>query len=108
MSKHVTDRPEALPPERLYTPCDITRFKFTTTADLDELDEIIGQERALAAVRFGIGMRREGYNLYVLGPPGTVLGSKNAVFGVMDDLLAILGNRRRGGQQETHRRPGGG
>jgi len=71
MSTHVTDRPEALPPERLYTPCDITRFKFTTTADLDELDEIIGQERALAAVRFGIGMRREGYNLYVLGPPGT-------------------------------------
>jgi lon-related putative ATP-dependent protease len=71
MSKDVTDRPDALPPERLYTPCDTTRFKFTTTADLDELDEIIGQERALAAVRFGIGMRREGYNLYVLGPPGT-------------------------------------
>jgi lon-related putative ATP-dependent protease len=71
MSKQTTDRPDPLPPERLYTRCDTGRFDFETTADLEELSEIIGQERALAAVRFGIGMRREGYNLFVLGPSGT-------------------------------------
>jgi lon-related putative ATP-dependent protease len=64
-------QPAPLPAERLFTPCDTTHFQFTTTADLDELTEVIGQERALAAVRFGIGIHREGYNLYVLGPPGT-------------------------------------
>ena len=71
MSKKTRDRPEPLPPERLYTHCDIGCFEFDTTAELEELSEIIGQERALAAVQFGIGMRREGYNLFVLGPAGT-------------------------------------
>lgn len=60
-----------LPVEALYRGCDPDRFDFETTDQLDDLDEIIGQQRALAAVRFGIGMRSEGYNLYVLGPPGT-------------------------------------
>ena len=51
--------------------CDAAAFDFETSADLADLDDVLGQERALAAVRFGIGMRREGYNLFVLGPPGT-------------------------------------
>jgi len=68
---------DPLPPKMLFTPCDTGAFDFTTTAELEPLDGIIGQERALAAVRFGIGMRREGYNLYVLGPPGT--GKQTAV-----------------------------
>ncbi len=71
MSRPTPDRPDPLPPERLYTPCDTGRFAFETTAELERLDDIIGQERALAALRFGIGMRCEGYNLFVLGPPGT-------------------------------------
>jgi predicted ATPase with chaperone activity len=31
---------------------------------------IVGQERARAAVEFGIAMRHAGYHLYVMGPPG--------------------------------------
>lgn len=85
MSNQVMDRLQPLPPGRLFTPCDATHFKFTTTADLDELTEIIGQERALAAVRFGIGMRSEGYNLYVLGPPGT--GKTTAVRQYLEQLV---------------------
>ncbi|MBI1877330.1 MAG: AAA family ATPase, partial [Chloroflexi bacterium] len=50
--------------------CDPGSFAFATTAELEDLTEIIGQARAVEAVRFGIGMRREGYNLFVLGPPG--------------------------------------
>ena len=51
--------------------CDPMQFDFETTAELDDLDQIIGQERAVGAVRFGIGIRRDGYNLYALGPSGT-------------------------------------
>ncbi len=32
---------------------------------------IVGQERARAAVEFGIAMRHAGYHLYVMGPPGS-------------------------------------
>ncbi len=31
---------------------------------------VVGQERAVQALRFGIGMRRHGYNLFAIGPPG--------------------------------------
>ena len=55
----------------LYQRCDPAQFAFETTAELENLAEIIGQERAVAAVRFGIGIRRAGFNLFALGPEGT-------------------------------------
>ncbi|MGD9028913.1 MAG: ATP-binding protein [Anaerolineae bacterium] len=51
--------------------CDAAQFDFQTTEDLEELSQIIGQERATDAVRFGIGIRRTGYNLFALGRSGT-------------------------------------
>lgn len=57
--------------EALYQRCDPERFTFETTHDLSQLTEIIGQPRAVEAVRFGIGMRRKGYNIFALGPVGT-------------------------------------
>ena len=60
-----------LAPDRLYRACDIGHFTFTTTAELDDLSEGIGQMRAIDAAHFGIGMRHAGYNLYVMGPPGS-------------------------------------
>ncbi len=62
--------PEPLPPEALYRACEPAQFDFETTADLEDLEEIIGQDCALEALRFGVGIRREGYNLFVLGPSG--------------------------------------
>ncbi|MEH6544672.1 MAG: ATP-binding protein [Porticoccaceae bacterium] len=50
--------------------CHADQFKFKTTNDLPPLTEIIGQDRALEAIRFGLDMDNEGYNLFVLGPPG--------------------------------------
>ncbi|MEJ2217124.1 MAG: ATP-binding protein [Gemmatimonadota bacterium] len=55
----------------LYNACDPASFDFKTTDELDSLEEIIGQPRAVEAVRFGVDIRREGYNIFVLGPPGT-------------------------------------
>lgn len=50
--------------------CTADEFSFATTDDLEPLTEIIGQDRAIAAIRFGLGMGHQGYNLFVLGPPG--------------------------------------
>ncbi len=51
--------------------CDPSQFDFETTAELEPLNDILGQERAVKAILFGIGIRREGYNLFALGPSGT-------------------------------------
>lgn len=59
-----------LPPEQLYHACDTDQFSFETTAELDDLTEIIGQPRAVEAVKFGIGIERKGYNIFALGPAG--------------------------------------
>lgn len=59
-----------LPPESLRRRCDPQGLPFETTAELPELPEGLGQERAVEAVRFGIGIRRYGYNVYAMGPSG--------------------------------------
>jgi len=64
-------RVQPLRPEALYRRCDPHEFGFETTADLEDPKEIIGQARAVEALQFGIGIRREGYNLFSLGPSGT-------------------------------------
>jgi lon-related putative ATP-dependent protease len=66
----VTAPVKPLAPELLFRRCDPALFAFETTAEVEPLEEILGQKRAVDAVTFGIGMRREGYNLFVLGPPG--------------------------------------
>ncbi len=60
-----------LDPEALRARCDPTQFDFETTEELPDLTDIIGQGRATEAIRFGLGIRRAGFNLYLLGEPGT-------------------------------------
>lgn len=57
--------------ELLFTPCDPGELDFATTAELEPLDEAIGQKRAAEAVHFAMGMRHAGYNLFAFGPAGT-------------------------------------
>ena len=59
-----------LPPTSLCHRSDPASFSFATTAELPDVPGIIGQERAEEAVRFAIGIRRYGYNLYALGTSG--------------------------------------
>ncbi|MCL4833233.1 MAG: Lon protease family protein [Caldilineaceae bacterium] len=61
----------ALIPVQLNTRTDPANFSFATTAELDPISGIIGQERAVAAVEFGISIRHPGYNIFALGSPGT-------------------------------------
>ncbi|MGD1993257.1 MAG: AAA family ATPase [Anaerolineae bacterium] len=60
-----------LDPAQLYQRTDPEQFDFETTAELEELTDIIGQSRAVDAMRFGVGIEREGYNIFALGPSGT-------------------------------------
>ena len=57
-----------LEPAKLYTACDPAQFKFKSTAELPDQEEVIGQARAVDAIRFGIGIEQEGFNLFALGP----------------------------------------
>ncbi len=43
---------------------------FETTADVPLLDAVFGQERAVRAIEFALGMDSRGYNLYAAGPDG--------------------------------------
>lgn len=60
--------PLPLSPEQLYRAFDPATLPFETTADLPDGQEIIGQQRAIDAIRFGIGIHHQGYNLFALEP----------------------------------------
>jgi lon-related putative ATP-dependent protease len=55
----------------LYRRCDLEQFGFQTTEELEDPSEIIGQPRAVEAMKFGIGISQDGYNIFALGPLGT-------------------------------------
>jgi len=50
---------------------DLSALDFNTTADLDPLDEIIGQSRAMSAMEIGLGIHERGYNIFVAGLTGS-------------------------------------
>ena len=51
--------------------CSLNDFTFSSTAELDTLEGIIGQERAVKAFDFGLAVKMKGYNIYMSGPSGT-------------------------------------
>jgi lon-related putative ATP-dependent protease len=60
-----------LPSQSLYQRCDPAQFSFESTAELEDLKEIPGQQRAAEAIRFATEIDVDGHNVYVLGPPGS-------------------------------------
>jgi len=56
--------------KQLCRPCDPATLGFQTTAELTDAPITLGQDRAVAAIQFGIGIHHAGYNLFALGPPG--------------------------------------
>ena len=73
---------EPLAPATLFTPADPGNLGFETTADVERLDQVVGQPRAVAAIEFGIGIGRPGYNLFAMGSPRT--GMHGVVRGFLD------------------------
>lgn len=60
-----------LPPESLRWICNPREFEFNTTEEVQPLEGTIGQERALRAIDFGLGLESQGFNIYILGESGT-------------------------------------
>ena len=79
----MTNNNLALPPEVLYHACDMSTLSFNTTDELEEFKQVIGQDRAIGALNFGVGIDHDGYNLFVSGSTG--LGKHT----VVNDLLKI-------------------
>ncbi|NLI69378.1 MAG: AAA family ATPase [Firmicutes bacterium] len=57
--------------EGLYILCDPLEFEFETTEEVPPLEDIIGQERAVKAMDFGLRIKQHGYNIYISGITGT-------------------------------------
>ncbi|MDP4092476.1 MAG: AAA family ATPase [Bacillota bacterium] len=51
--------------------CDPGIFDFNDTSEIKPLEGIIGQERAVRAMEFGLNIKVRGYNLYMSGMTGT-------------------------------------
>ena len=61
--------------------CDPATLAFATTTELEPLSGVIGQARALEAVRFGVGIGSEGFHLFVSGPTG--IGKRTMVHAML-------------------------
>jgi lon-related putative ATP-dependent protease len=62
---------EKLKTEELRLLCNIDNIGFETTAEVDPLEVMIGQERAVKATEFGLRIKRPGYNIFMTGLTGT-------------------------------------
>jgi lon-related putative ATP-dependent protease len=60
-----------VPIDQLRPACDPASFAFETTAEVEPHVGLIGQERAVEAIKFGLAMDSPGFNIVVSGEPGT-------------------------------------
>src|SRR5690625_4722441 len=49
---------------------DPSKFVFKTTEELTNLKGIVGQERGHSVIKFGLNVKKVGYNIYIAGLPG--------------------------------------
>ena len=62
---------QELPADKLRFNCDEGLLDFASTEDVAPLEGMIGQERAVKAVEFGLFAKNQGYNIFVSGLVGT-------------------------------------
>jgi len=64
--------------------CSNAMLPFSTTKELEPLRKIVGQERAIEAIRLGARIRSQGYNIYTSGVVGT--GRMTTIRTLLDEL----------------------
>lgn len=79
-------RDNRVPPECLRRNTDPSVFDFKTTAELEPVTSLVGQERALSAIRFGAGIEQPNFNLFVMGSSGA--GKTTAVRAFLEEKAA--------------------
>ncbi len=75
---------QKLSPQQLRRTFEPGCLGVATTAELKTLESIIGQQRAVSALQFGLEIRESGFNIYVAGPPG--MGKMTAVQSFLMEL----------------------
>ena len=60
-----------LKPDDLRWKCDPEKLEFESTSNLKPIEGIVGQERALKALKLGVDLRSPGYNVFITGLSGT-------------------------------------
>jgi len=54
--------------EQLYRSADPSALSFSSTAEIQLIDGLVGQGRAMDALRFGTKIDKPGFNLFIVGP----------------------------------------
>lgn len=75
---------QELSAEQIHRVCLPTAIEARSSADAGTLETIIGQERAVRSLKFGLGIKSKGFNIYVAGLPGT--GKTTAVRQFLEEL----------------------
>ncbi len=70
----------------LYKRCDPKTFSFNTTEDITQLSGLIGQEKALKSLDFGLGMDSDGFNIFAIGESGT--GKMTTIMSMLNEKAA--------------------
>ncbi len=70
--------------ENLRWRLDPQTLSFNSTDELKPLREIVGQERGVEAFRFGVQMKKSGYNIFVTGQPES--GRRATVKQLLEEL----------------------
>jgi len=86
-----------LKPSELRWQCDPKILKFKTLNDIKTCEGIIGQPRAIDAIKLGLNVKYPGYNIFITGPVGTgrttaitkLLEKIEVKKGVLEDLVYV-------------------
>ena len=74
-----------LPVEKLRIEYDPKLLPCQNTESIQPLEGIIGQERAIKALKFGLEIKENGFNIYAAGLPGS--GRMTAVKDFLEELV---------------------
>lgn len=78
--------PKELTAEQVRLKCNPGQFNCNSTAELKPKGGIIGQHRALSALKFGLSCIQPGFNIFVSGPAGT--GRTTAIKSFLEETAA--------------------
>lgn len=85
LKKAGTHKP--LQPKELRWKCNPSIFDFESTEELEPIEGIVGQARALKALQIGVDLRSPGYNVYISGLSGT--GKMTTVKKMLEQITTV-------------------